>query len=266
MRFVEKLENAIDKNDSLLCVGLDTDLSKIPDYLKDDENPLLSFNKEVVSHTRDLVCSYKINLAFYEASGIAGMEALIDTVKIIPDDIPVIIDGKRGDIGNTARMYAKAIFEVIKGDAATLNPYLGYDSIKPFLEYGDRYVFVICKTSNPSSSEIQDRKINGKRLYQLVAERIKEWGPNCGAVVGATYPEEIREVRKILGDDRIILIPGIGKQGGDLEKSVRYGCTSGKNIIINVSRSVIYAEGDFPQCVRDAADDLRRNINLFRPF
>ncbi|KAA0009877.1 MAG: orotidine-5'-phosphate decarboxylase, partial [Thermoplasmata archaeon] len=149
MRFVEKLEKAMDKNDSLLCVGLDTDLSKIPEYLRDDENPLLSFNEEVVSHTKDLVCSYKINLAFYEAAGIAGVKALIDTVKIIPNDIPVIIDGKRGDIGNTARMYAKAIFEVIKGDATTLNPYLGYDSIKPFLEYGDRYVFVICKTSNP---------------------------------------------------------------------------------------------------------------------
>lgn len=264
MMFTEKLARAIRRNDSLLCIGLDSELSKIPDFLKEDEDPLLEFNRIVVSQTKDLVCSYKLNLAFYEAEGAEGIKTLMETIKAIPKHIPVIIDGKRGDIGNTARLYAKAVFETLGGDAATVNPYLGYDSIEPFLRYSDKYVFVICKTSNPSSSEFQDIEVRGKRLYQIVAEKIREWGKNCGAVVGATYPEMIREVRKIVGDGRILLIPGIGKQGGDLESSIRYGCTSGENIIINVSRSIIYAEGEFPESVRGAAERYREEINRVR--
>ena len=264
MGFVEKLNRAVSKNDSLLCVGLDVDRDKIPKDLREKPDGIIKFNERVITNTCDLVCCYKLNLAFYEAYGKEGFFSILETLDMIPDGIPVIIDGKRNDIGNTARMYAKAIFEVLKGDATTVNPYLGYDSVKPFLDYKDRYTFILCKTSNPSARDIQDLKVGNKKLYQIVAEKIKDWGENCGAVVGATYPDEVKEIREIIGKDRILLVPGIGKQGGDLKKSLSYGCVEGKNMIINVSRSIIYADEGSPEGIRKTAEVYRDEINKFR--
>lgn len=259
MGFREKLDGMIRKNDSLLCIGLDVDRERVPSEIKHDRRWMERFNESIISSTADLVCCYKINLAFYEAYGTDGFEAIIRTIDMIPDDIPVIIDGKRNDIGNSARMYARCAFEVLKGDAVTVNPYLGFDSVKPFLEYKDKYVFVLCRTSNPSAREFQDLDVGGKKLYQVVAERIREWGENCGAVVGATYPEEIGEVRRIVGNDRILLIPGVGAQGGDLKRALASGWADGGNVIINVSRGIIYSEN-----ARKSAEMYREEINRLR--
>lgn len=252
MNFKEKLSRKVKENNSLLCVGLDIDEDKISNV------SLFDFNKRIIDETKDLVCSYKINMAFYEVFGKKGYELLEKTINYIPKDIVIILDGKRNDIGNTAEKYAKSIFETLNADATTVNPYLGSDGIKPFLKYKDKCSFVLCRTSNPSAKELQDLKSNNKPLYENVAEKIKEWNKLgcCGAVVGATYPDDLKEIRKILGHDIPILIPGVGKQGGNLEKAVRY---SGKNTIIVSARSIIYAKKP-----REEAIKLREKINNFR--
>ena len=252
MNFKEKLSKKIKANNSLLCVGLDIDEDKI------SNSSLFEFNERIIDETKDLVCAYKINMAFYEFFGKKGYELLEKTIDHIPDDIVIIIDGKRNDIGNTAEKYAKSVFETLKADATTVNPYLGSDGIKPFLKFNDKCSFILCRTSNPSAKEFQDIKSNNKPLYEKVAEKIREWNKIgcCGAVVGATYPEELKKIREILGDDIPILLPGIGKQGGDLEKSVKYG---GENTIIVSARSIIYAKNP-----REEALKLRDEINKFR--
>ena len=271
MRFIDKLDRMIERNDSLLCVGLDTDRSKIPKHLSEKKEGLLDFNRTIIDETSDLVCCYKLNMAFYESIGVDGIKLLMETINYIPKDIPTILDGKRGDIGNTAKYYASEIFELYGADATTVNPYMGIDSIGPFLKYKDRCTFVLCRTSNPSANDFQDLIVSRDNLpiYQIVARKIKEWNKigNCGAVVGATYPEELKIVRSILGDEIPILIPGVGKQGGDLERAVRYGTNSnGKNAIINSSRSIIYASSgkDFAREARRSAEKLKNDINLFR--
>jgi orotidine-5'-phosphate decarboxylase len=206
-------------------------------------------------------------MAFY--AGGEGATLLMETIDYIPKDIPIILDGKRADIGNTARQYANEIFEVYGADATTVNPYLGIDGIEPFLEYREKCSFVLCRTSNPSARDFQDLIVGRERLYQIVARKIKEWNRNgsCGAVVGATYPKELRKIRGILGNEIPILIPGIGKQGGDLERAVRYGINEeGRNAIINSSRSVLYASSgkDFAKESRRVAEELRERINLHR--
>ena len=252
MKFEEKLSNAVNEKNSLLCVGLDIDENKIPN------GSYFEFNKGIIDSTKDLVCAYKLNMAFYEVFGKQGYELLERTIEYIPKDIVIILDGKRNDIGNTAEKYAKSIFETLKADAATVNPYLGSDGIKPFLKYKDKCTFILCRTSNPSAIEFQDIKSRNKPLYEKVAEKIKDWNKIgcCGAVVGATYSDELKKIRKILGDNVLVLIPGIGKQGGDLEKAVKYG---GKNTIIVSARSIIYAKNP-----RKEALKLRDEINKFR--
>ena len=274
MDFLDKLSDSINQRDSLVCVGLDVDKEKIPSFLlEESDNPYLEFNKAIIEETKDLVCAYKLNLAFYEAIGEKAFYTLKKTISYIPRDIIVILDGKRNDIGNTAKKYAEALFEEIKGDAVTLNPYLGIDSIKPFLGYKNKCCFILCKTSNPSSKDLQDLDISGKPLYHYVAKKILEWnnfsvdGTVTGAVVGATYPEELKEVREILGEDIPILIPGIGKQGGDIEKTIRFGTnSSGEMAIINSSRSIIYASSDknFAEKSREKTAELRETINRYR--
>jgi orotidine 5'-phosphate decarboxylase subfamily 2 len=263
MDFKLKLKNVVHKNNSLLCVGLDVDKGKMPFYLfKTSKTPYLDFNKKIIDSTKDLVCAYKLNMAFYEVLGSKGYEILSKTVEYIPREIIIILDGKRNDIGNTAKKYAKSLFETFNADAATVNPYLGVNGVKPFLEYKDKCSFVLCRTSNPSAGDFQDIKSNNTPLYQTVASKIRNWNSygNCGAVVGATYPYELKIIRRILGEDIPILIPGIGAQGGDVEKTVKYGTNSdGKMAIIVSSRSVIYAEKP-----RDAANSLREEINKFR--
>jgi orotidine 5'-phosphate decarboxylase subfamily 2 len=270
MNFKEKLKKIVSKNDSLLCVGLDIDKERMPKHIfKDSKTPYLDFNREIIESTMDLVCAYKLNMAFYEVLGIEGIKILKNTIELIPRDIAVILDGKRNDIGNTARKYAKSLFETYNADSVTINPYLGKDGIEPFLEYKDKFSFILCRTSNPSAIDIQDVKISGKPLYELVAEKINEWNTfgNCGAVVGATYPNELESIRKILGDDTPILIPGIGAQGGDVEKTIKYGTNKNKeNAIINSSRGILYASTDknFSNASRKEAILLKDKINRYR--
>jgi len=270
MNFREKLDKIVHKNDSLLSIGLDIDKEKMPDYLfKKDNNPYIDFNQSIINNTKDLVCAYKINLAFYEVLGIQGIEILKKTLDIIPKDIIVILDGKRNDIGNTAKKYAQTLFETYNADSITINPYLGSDGIKPFLEYKDRFSFIICRTSNPSAVEFQDIKSKNKPIYEYVAEKIKQWNTykNCGAVVGATYPMELKKIREILGDDIPILIPGVGKQGGDIQKTVKNGTNKkGLLAIINSSREIIYSckDCDYPEKIRQNAKNIRDEINSYR--
>jgi orotidine-5'-phosphate decarboxylase len=226
---------------------------------------VLDFNCAIIEATYDLVCAYKPNLAFYEAMGVEGLRALAATVASMPDTIPVIGDAKRGDIGNTARAYAAAMFEGFGFDAVTVNPYLGGDSLEPFLEYEDKGVFVLCRTSNPGSVDLQDLLVGKKHLFEVVAKKALEWNKygNIGLVVGATYPDDLKRVRNIC-PDMPILIPGVGKQGGDLEAAVRNGVDANKEkAIINSSRGIIFASKgkDFAEAARRAAIATRDEIN-----
>jgi orotidine 5'-phosphate decarboxylase subfamily 2 len=270
MKFKEKLEKIVDKNNSILSVGLDIDKQKMPNFLfKDEKDPYFSFITSIIDSTKDAVCAYKINMAFYEYLGMNGIDLLERTIDYIPNGIILILDGKRNDIGNTARMYASSLFEYYNADAITVNPYLGYDGIKPFLEYKEKCNFILCRTSNKSAGDFQDLKSGNVPLYQNVGKKIKEWNSNdnCGAVVGATYLEELKIIRKILGDEIPLLIPGVGKQGGDVEKTVKFGTNkNGKMAIINSSRGIIYAGNneDYMEKVHDATVTLNTIINKFR--
>jgi orotidine-5'-phosphate decarboxylase len=270
MDFREKLSNIVHENDSLVCVGLDIDEEKIPKFLfTKSKDPFFDFNKSIIDATKDVVCAYKLNMAFYEVLGLEGFKILGKTLKHIPRNVVVILDGKRNDIGSTAKKYASSLFETYKADAVTVNPYLGIDGVKPFLEYKDKCSFILCRTSNPSAVDFQDLKTQGKPLYQIIAEKIKEWNKIgcCGAVVGATFPDELKAIRGILGDDIPLLIPGIGKQGGDVEKTVKYG-TNGEHemAIINSSREIIFAgdKEDFAEKSREKAESLRKEIDKYR--
>jgi orotidine-5'-phosphate decarboxylase len=259
MKFNDKLLNASRKNQSWLCIGLDPDPELMPAV------DVLQFNKAIIEATSDLVCAYKPNLAFYEALGIEGLAILAKTVKYIPGDIPVIGDAKRGDIGNTAKAYAKALFSVLGFDATTVNPYLGYDSLEPFINYHDKGVFILCRTSNKGAADFQSRRTDGSPLYETVAHKAQEWNihGNIGLVVGATYPEELKRIRSIC-PEMPLLIPGIGTQGGGLASAVGYGVDArGEKAIINVSRQILYAsrEKDFAQATRNMAEKIRQQIN-----
>ena len=265
--FADRLDAACTANQSLVCVGLDPDPALMP--IED----VFAFNKGIVDATHDLVGAYKPNIAFYEALGLPGLRSLEQTIRHIRDVAPGVIilgDAKRGDIGNTAAAYARALFEVWGFDAATVNPYLGGDSLEPFLEYRDRGVFVLCRTSNPGAVDLQDMVVAGngdshRPLYQVVALKAGEWNRygNVGVVVGATYPLELEQVRSLCLE-LPILIPGVGPQAGDLEESVRGGVdANGRRAIINSSRGIIYASRghDFAEAARRATLSLRDAIN-----
>jgi orotidine-5'-phosphate decarboxylase len=267
VNFVEKLTGATRKNHSLVCVGLDPDREKMPEGVS-----VPDFSRAIIEATADLVCAYKINFAFYEALGDDGMSILKKTKNFIPDDIPVIGDAKRGDIGNTAKAYARAIFDHFGFDAATVNPYLGYDSIEPFLQYRDCGIFILCRTSNAGAVDFQSLNVEiGDKnipLFQAVAGKAREWNRhgNIGLVVGATYPDELKIIRE-QHPDMPLLIPGIGAQGGDLALTVRYGVDHhGEKAIINSSRQILYASPgkDYAQAARQAANDLKEQINRIR--
>lgn len=270
MGFNEKLRESIHRANSLVCVGLDIDKDKIPGFLfESSDDPFFEFNKSIIDDTKDVVCAYKLNMAFYEVLGKEGFELLEKSIGYIPKDVVIILDGKRNDIGNTARKYAESLFERFGADAVTVNPYLGIDGIKPFLQYKKKCTFILCRTSNPSAGEFQNLLSNDIPLYEHVANKIVEWRQigNCGAVVGATYPNELRRIRSILGEDTPLLIPGVGKQGGDIKKTVHFGTNkNGEMAIINASRSIIFAGSDenFAEAARNAACDLRDEINRFR--
>jgi orotidine-5'-phosphate decarboxylase len=275
MSFTERLREVSQRNDSLLCIGLDPDPELMPAGVS-----VAEFNRAIVDATSDLVCAYKPNLAFYEALGIKGLQALQQTIKCVPTGTPVIGDAKRGDIGNTARAYARALFDGLGLDAVTVNPYLGYDSVEPFLQYKDKGVFILCRTSNEGALDFQSLKCETELspdvdsahryrfLYEIVALKARYWNTygNVGLVVGATYPEELRMIR-VEHPTLPLLIPGVGAQGGDLAVAVRYGMDSrGELAIINSSRQIIYASRgkDFAEAARRVASELRQQINYYR--
>jgi orotidine-5'-phosphate decarboxylase len=265
MSFREKLAHAAQRNRSLLCVGLDPDPARLP-------VDAAAFLCAIVEATSDLVCAYKPNLAFYEQLGEAGYAALRAVLQAIPSHIPVIGDAKRGDIAHTAHAYARALFDDLGFDAATVNPYLGSDAVAPFLERTDRGVFIVCRTSNPGARDLQDLPVAGeggsRPLYQAVAELAKRWDTrgNVGLIVGATYPDEMRRLRELC-PEMPFLVPGIGPQEGELARAVRAGLDAqGSGIIINASRAVLYASegGDFARAARREAQALRDAIEEHR--
>lgn len=294
MDFQQKLNNIVKKNNSLLCVGLDSDIDKIPEHIRSAEHPQSIFNKAIIDATADLVCAYKPNSAFYEARGDRGIEALKITCDYIREkypEIPIILDAKRADIGNTNEGYMKFAFDYLGADAITVHPYLGKEALKPFLECKDKGIFILCRTSNSGAGEFQDLLLTesdkdtpgvagrqgfprgggiSKPLYQIIAEHVaKEWNynGNCGLVVGATYPAELENVRRIVGDGFPLLIPGIGVQGGDIEKTIKAGIDKdGLSTIINSSRGIIFASNavDYAQKAWQEAEKLKNEINIFR--
>jgi orotidine-5'-phosphate decarboxylase len=262
--FLDKLRRAVTANNSLLCVGLDFDASKTPDPFQGDP---LAYNRMIIEATKDVACAYKPNMAFYEAQGLAGLAALEKTIVAVPSHLPVILDAKRGDIGNTSAAYARAAFEWLGADAVTVAPYMGRDSVEPFLKFKDKGIFVLCLTSNPGSADFQKLKCGDRFLYLEVARKCNDWArdisPAIGLVVGATQ-NEIADVRAV--SMLPFLIPGVGAQGGDLKKAVQQGNKNGSLAIINASRSVIYpaGEGDIAIRIRNSARELRDEINRNR--
>lgn len=274
MTFQERLTAISQANQSLLCVGLDIDTARLPAHLRSAPGGPAAFADAIVAVTADLVCAYKPNLAFYLAEGLSGLGTLSATVAAIrrrAPAVPIILDAKFGDIDTTAAHYARFAFDVLGVDAVTVNPFLGEDALAPFLTRPDRAAFVLCKTSNPGSGDLQDQPVDGRRpLYQVVASHVAAWQrrySTLGAVVGATYPEQVGEVRRLLPDTPL-LIPGVGAQGGALEATVRAGLDArGGNIIVNASRTVLYAGAgqDFADQARAAALALRDAIAAARP-
>lgn len=270
MNFIKSIESSWQENDSLVCVGLDPDISKIPANLCNKETPLFEFNKAIVDATADVVCAFKPQIAYYSASQAErDLELTIDYIHQNHPGIPVILDAKRGDIGSTAEKYAQEVFDRYNADAVTVNPYMGADTLQPFLNRADKGVFILCRTSNPGARDIQDLDSHGKKLYQIVASKaVTEWNYNSNVllIVGATYPQELHEIRAIAGD-MPFLVPGIGAQGGNVERAVASGKTrNGTGMIINSSRTIIYASnrGDFAEAARSAAIALRDEINQYR--
>ena len=265
MIFQEKLEKIVEKNNSLVCVGLDSDLNKIPKHLINKEYPQFEFNKTIISATHDLVCAYKPNSAFYEARGEQGIKELKMTVDFINKKYPriiTILDAKRADIGSTNKGYVESIFDYLGFDSVTLHPYLGYEAIQPFLDRKDKGAIILCRTSNPGAGEFQNLTVDKQPLYQIIAKHvINNWNTNnnCLLVVGATYPKELAEIRKI-AKDMTFLVPGIGAQGGNVEKTVKAGLNSKKvGMIINSSRQIIFSTNPRKETVK-----LRDEINRFR--
>ncbi|MBN1782577.1 orotidine-5'-phosphate decarboxylase [bacterium] len=267
MTFNETVRKTIRARNSLVCVGLDTVPSRIPESIRSGPDPVFEFNKRIIDATQDLVAAYKPNLAFYEALGTEGWDILRRTVSAIPDGILKIGDAKRGDIGSTAEQYAKALWN-IGFDAVTLNPYLGRDAVDPFIRNTEKGAIILCLTSNAGSQDFQKRFLDGMPLYLHVARAIAEWNgnDNCGLVAGATHGEELWAIREIT-PDLPFLIPGIGAQGGDLESAVLSGTDkAGEMALINSSRGILYASSGagFAEAARNAAEILRNEINVVR--
>ncbi|GLQ50235.1 orotidine-5'-phosphate decarboxylase [Dyella flava] len=270
MHFMQALQQAWTRNNSLVCVGLDPEPSKFPAHLQGRADAVFEFCRDIVDATADLVCSYKPQIAHFAAlRADDALERLIAHIHAKHPGIPVILDAKRGDIGSTAQHYVSEAFDRYAADAVTLNPYLGRDSVQPFLDRADKGVILLCHTSNPGAADLQDLDVGGKPLYQHVAQIIaRDWNThgNCALVTGATWPEQLAEVRTLVGDVPL-LVPGIGAQGGDVEAVVRNGCTAdGTGLMISSSRAILYAgKGeDFARAARSAALELRDSINQYR--
>jgi len=237
-----KLIEQIKRKQSYLCVGLDTDITKIPKHLLSDPDPVFAFNKEIIDVTKDLCVAYKINTAFYESMGVKGWQSLEKTVNYIPDNILRIADAKRGDIGNTSSQYAKTFFEAYNFDAVTVAPYMGADSVKPFLEYKDKWTILLGLTSNPGSSDFELQQMGKEKLFEKVLRTAAEWGSpdNLMFVIGATQAEEFVNIRKLV-PDHFFLVPGVGAQGGSLKEISEKAMNKDVGLLVNASRAIIYA-------------------------
>jgi orotidine-5'-phosphate decarboxylase len=271
-RFLTRLAACWARSDSLVCVGLDPEIERFPRLVADHASPIFQFNKAIIDATADLVCAYKPQFAHYAAYEAEDqLERTIEYIHRAYPGIPVILDSKRGDIGNTAERYAIEAFERYGADAVTVNPYLGGDSLEPFLRREDRGVVVLCRTSNPGARDLQDLAVGegGRRLYHVVAQMAAtRWNGrgNCLLVVGATYPQELAEIRQIVGE-MPLLVPGVGAQGGDVAQVVRNGQTAaGTGLLVSSSRGILYASSgeDFASAARAAALSLRDQINAHR--
>lgn len=254
MKSYNKLIDVLNTKKTMLCVGLDTDIKKLPESIEKSTDGIYNFNKAIINATKDIAASYKINTAFYEQYGVKGWDILKQTVELIPEDIFLIMDAKRGDIGNTSAAYAKAFFEDMRADALTVAPYMGSDSIKPFLDYTDKFVFLLALTSNAGSFDFQRIISAGKPMYKHVTDVSATWAnkTNLGYVVGATHPGELAELRAE-HPDRVFLIPGVGAQGGDIDAVI--AANKGVPSLINVSRGIIYASSgeDFATAAKEQA-------------
>jgi len=272
--FIEKLSAAWSANNSLLCVGLDPDIAKFPSHLQQQPDAIFTFCKEIIDATAATACAFKPQIAYFSALRAEDqLEAICEYLRTNYPHIPIVMDAKRGDIGATAEQYAREAFERYGADAVTVSPYMGFDSVAPYLEWKDRGAIVLCRTSNAGGSDLQFLKVDGVPLYQHVARLVADkWNTNgqCGLVVGATFPQELAQVRSIIGD-MPLLVPGIGAQGGDIQATVHAGKTAnGMGMMINSSRAILYAKPDqasgenFAQAARRVAEETRDAINRFR--
>jgi orotidine-5'-phosphate decarboxylase len=263
---LEFLINQIRTKKSYLCIGLDTDVKKIPFHMQADRHAVFEFNKKIIDATKDLCVAYKINTAFYEADGVDGWKAMQQTADYIPSSHFKIADAKRGDIGNTSSQYAKAFFETLNFDAITVAPYMGSDSIRPFLEYKNRFAIVLGLTSNEGSADFQQQKLNENYLYEAVIKKVSEWGTkeNLMFVVGATKAADISSIRKIIPDN-FLLIPGVGAQGGSLAEVSKYGLNKDCGLLVNASRAIIYAGDDenFAEAARKVASEYQTEMKAY---
>lgn len=263
----EELFGQIQKKKSFLCVGLDTDLNKIPKHLLDTEDPIFEFNKQIIDATAQYAVAYKPNIAFYEAYGVKGWQSLEKTIAYIPKDIFILADAKRGDIGNTSTMYAKAFFENMDCDAITVAPYMGEDSVKPFLEFKNKWVILLALTSNAGGKDFQNLELTqGGELFEEVLRKSQEWGTEDQLmyVVGATRAEALTKIRKIV-PNHFLLVPGVGAQGGSLKDVAQFGMNSQCGLLVNSSRGIIYAsqEKDFAEVAAVKARELQLEMQQY---
>lgn len=263
----KELVNQIKLKKTFLCVGLDTDIEKIPKHLLKFEDPVYEFNKAIIDATKDFCVAYKPNIAFYEKNGYKGWISLKKTIEYIPSNILTIADAKRGDIGNTSNMYAKAFFENLNFNCITLSPYMGVDSVSKYLSYNNKWIILLALTSNKGSLDFQNAKLaNGLHLFEEIIKKSKKWGSlnNTMYVVGATQAERLKEVRKII-PDHFLLVPGVGKQGGSLSKVAKYALNSDCGILVNSSRSIIYASDclNFSENAKIEAKKIQQKMSIF---
>ena len=266
-----KLISEIKRKQSFLCIGLDVDLEKIPEHLLKEDDPIFAFNKAIIDATHNLCVSYKPNTAFYEAYGLKGWQSLEKTISYLNSNYPeiyTIADAKRGDIGNTSRMYAKAFFNDLGFDSVTVAPYMGKDSVEPFLEFDDKHTILLALTSNQGAFDFQTKTLVGQELYKSVLETSKQWrnAENLMYVVGATKAEFLTDIRQIIPDS-FLLVPGVGAQGGSLEDVCKYGMTKDVGLLINSSRGIIYASNssDFAEAAALKARDLQQEMAKLLP-
>jgi orotidine-5'-phosphate decarboxylase len=262
----KELSQQITDKSSYLCVGLDTDLQRIPTHLLKEEDPIFTFNKQIIDATYQYAVAYKLNIAFYEAHGSKGWESLQKTIDYLPDDVFTIADAKRGDIGNTSAMYAKAFFEQMNFDSITVAPYMGSDSVKPFLTFKDKWVILLALTSNEGSKDFQFEQIGDQKLYEKVIQQSKEWGTdeNMMYVVGATRTDQLAHIRSLI-PKHFLLVPGVGAQGGSLKEVSEIGLNSKGGLLVNSSRAIIYADDskDFAKIAAQKAKTIQEEMSMY---